>query len=32
MIWHMLKYQEAYVIGGPPLRLRQQVAEGIPAA
>lgn len=32
IFWHMLKYQEAYVIGGPPLRLRQPLAEGTPAA
>jgi len=32
IFWHMLKYQEAYVIGGPPPRLRQQVAAGTPAA
>jgi len=29
--WHMLKYQEGYTIGGPPARLREQLAAGTPA-
>jgi transposase len=32
IFWHMLKHQEAYAIGGPPLRLRKQSAEACPAA
>jgi len=32
IFWHMLKYQEAYTIGGPPLRLRQPLAKGTTAA
>jgi hypothetical protein len=30
IFWHMLKYQEAYTIGGPPLRLRKPLAAGTP--
>ncbi len=32
IFWHMLKYQEAYVIGGPPPRLRRQTAAETSAA
>jgi hypothetical protein len=31
IFWHMLKYHEAYTIGGPPLRLRKSLAAGTPA-
>jgi transposase len=31
IFWHMLKYQEAYTIGSPPLRLRKQLAAGTAA-
>ncbi len=31
IFWHMLKHHEAYTIGGPPLRLREQQAAGTPA-
>jgi len=32
IFWHMLKYQEGYTIGGPPLRLQEPVAaKGTPA-
>jgi transposase len=31
IFWHMLKYHEAYTIGGPPLRLRKPLAAGTPA-
>jgi hypothetical protein len=31
IFWHMLKYHEAYTIGGPPLRLRKPLAAGSPA-
>jgi hypothetical protein len=32
IFWHMLTYQEGYVIGGPPLRLREQSGESGSAA
>lgn len=32
IFWHMLKHREAYTIGGPPPRVRQQLAEGSSAA
>ena len=32
VFWHMLTHQEGYVIGGPPLRLREQSAESGSAA
>lgn len=32
IFWHMLKHREAYTIGGPPLRLRNQSAKATPAA
>ena len=32
IFWHMLKYEEAYVIGGPPPRLQHQLAAGTSAA
>lgn len=32
IFWHMLKHQEAYVIGGPPLRLRKLSEKSCSAA
>jgi transposase len=32
IFWHMLTHQEGYVIGGPPLRLRDRSAESGSAA
>ena len=31
IFWHMLTYQEAYAIGGQPLRLREPLAAATPA-
>lgn len=31
IFWHMLTYQEAYAIGGPPPRLRNPLTAGTPA-